>query len=475
MQQLSEHGTDVYADGRWTRSAASERIEVVNPSDGSPLGGISAGDPADARRAVAAAAAAFPGWAESPTADRAAAVHALADLIDEHADELAALAALDVGTPIARAKATVAGCAAITRRMAERVVELPLDTSVAAGIVTREPIGVVVAITPWNYPLYQAIVKLAPALAAGCTVVLKPSEVAPLQVLRFVELVDEAAILPPGVLNLVNGLGATVGEALVSHPDVMMVSLTGSTRAGARVTELAAPTVKRVALELGGKSPNVVLRGDVDLDRVALHNLDNLLANAGQTCTALTRLIVPRERLGEMEESLRTRLASVRAGDPFDPETTLGPLVSEPQRSRVRELVDRAVREGARVVEGPASPAPPAGGFFFAPVVLSGVDPASEIAQEEVFGPVLVVIPYDNDDDAVAIANHSAYGLSGCVWGDRDDALAAARRIQTGMVSINGARSSAERPFGGRKQSGNGRELGNEGLLEFFELKSISL
>jgi aldehyde dehydrogenase (NAD+) len=346
---------------------------------------------------------------------------------------------------------------------------------VGNSLVVREPVGVVGAITPWNYPLHQAVAKIAPALAAGCTVVHKPSEVAPLSAYLFAQLVDEVG-LPPGVYNLVSGTGPAVGEAIVAHPGVDMVSFTGSTRAGKRVAELAAATVKRVSLELGGKSANVVLP-DADLAAAVKVGVANCFLNSGQTCTAWTRMLVHTSRYDEAVETAAAAAAKYTAGDPTDPATRLGPLASATQRDRVRGYLERGVAEGARVVAGgPDATGLPERGYYVAPTVFAEVAPNATIAQEEIFGPVLSVIRYADEDEAVHIANSTVYGLAGGVWSaDTEHAVKVARRLRTGQVDINGARFNPLAPFGGYKQSGYGRELGAHGLAEFCEIKSLQL
>jgi aldehyde dehydrogenase (NAD+) len=334
---------------------------------------------------------------------------------------------------------------------------------------------VVGAITPWNYPLHQICAKVAPALAAGCTVVVKPSEVAPLNAFLLADLLDELG-LPPGVFNLITGLGPVVGEAMAAHPGIDMISFTGSTGAGRRVSEVASGTIKRVALELGGKSPNVIL-DDAPLQDAITDGVSKCYLNSGQTCSALTRMLVPRERLGEAEQIAAAVAAHFAPGDPFDPETTLGPLVSDAQRERVRSYIRKGQEEGAKLVAGGAEP--PEGlerGFFVRPTVFSEVTPDMTIAQEEIFGPVLAIMPYDDEDDAVRIANDTVYGLAGGVWSaDEERAKQVARRIRTGQVEINGGAFNPLAPFGGYKQSGHGRELGHFGLEEFLQVKSLQL
>jgi acyl-CoA reductase-like NAD-dependent aldehyde dehydrogenase len=331
------------------------------------------------------------------------------------------------------------------------------------------------AITPWNYPLHQIAAKVAPALAAGCTIVLKPSEVAPLNAFVLAEVMDEIG-LPPGVFNLVSGTGSVVGEAIAGHEEVDLVSFTGSTRAGRRVAELAAATVKRVTLELGGKSATVILP-DADLDRAVAAGITMCMLNSGQTCTALSRMLVPRARLAEAERIAAASLESYTPGNPFEDTTRLGPLISAAQRERVRAYIQKGIDEGAKLVTGGVDP--PEGlekGFFVRPTVFSEVRRDMAIAQEEIFGPVLSIIPYDTEDEAIEITNDSIYGLAGAVWSaDADHALEVARRIRTGQVDINGGSFNPLAPFGGFKQSGHGRELGRFGLEEYLEIKSLQL
>ena len=343
------------------------------------------------------------------------------------------------------------------------------------SLIVREPIGVVGAITPWNYPLHQVCAKVAPALAAGCTIVVKPSEVAPLSAFMLADILDELG-LPAGVFNLVTGVGPVVGEALAAHPDVDMISFTGSTRAGKRVSEVAAGTVKKVALELGGKSPNVIL-DDAPLQDAVVDGVSKCYLNSGQTCSALTRMLVPRERLAEAEQIAAAVAQQFKPGDPFDPQTRLGPLVSDTQRERVRSYIRKGVEEGAKLVAGGEDPPEEQPrGYFVRPTVFSEVMPDMTIAQEEIFGPVLAIMPSADEEDAVQIANDTMYGLAGGVWSsDEEHAQRVARRIRTGQVEINGGTFNPLAPFGGYKQSGHGRELGPFGLEEFLQVKSLQL
>ena len=466
----------LFIDGARVPSASAETIAVVNPTTAEVVTHVPKGDPADVDRAVAAARRAFEEWSETPVATRAEYLRKISAAIREHVEELAELAATDVGTPVSSGRYMHAKLPASTfANMADNIERFEFETREGPLLLVREPVGVVGCITPWNYPLHQIAAKVAPALAAGCTVVVKPSEVAPLIAWRFAELVESVG-LPAGVFNMVSGLGPVVGEALATHPDVDMVSFTGSVRGGTRVAELAAASVKRVTLELGGKSPNVVLDDTEDLQSVVDGAVSGVTFNAGQTCSALTRLIVPRARLAEVEEIARGAAESTRVGDPSIDETELGPVVSSTQYDRVREYIEIGLAEGARLVAGGTDRPEGVGeGYFVAPTVFSDVESGMRIAQEEIFGPVLVIIPYETEDDAVRIANDSAYGLSGGVWsGSAERAERVAKRLRTGQVKVNGGAFNPAAPFGGYKHSGIGRELGPLGLEEFFETKALS-
>ena len=390
--------------------------------------------------------------------------------------EISQLIAREVGTPVNVSTIIQVGLPIMTfASMAELVGQVPWEETVGNSTVVREPVGVVGAITPWNYPLHQIAAKVAPALAAGCTVVLKPSEVAPLNAFVLAEVMHEIG-LPPGVFNLVSGTGLDVGEAVACHREVDIVSFTGSTRAGKRVAELAAATVKRVTLELGGKSATVILP-DADFDRAVPAGVTMCFLNSGQTCNALTRMLVPRDRLRETEEIAVRTAESYTLGNPLDDTTRIGPLVSAAQRERVRAYIQNGIDEGAKLVIGGVDP--PEGlekGFFVRPTVFSEVRRDMTIAQEEIFGPVLSILPYDTEDEAIEIANDSVYGLAGAVWAaDAARATGVARRIRTGQVDINGGSFNPLAPFGGFKQSGHGRELGKFGLEEYLEIKSLQL
>ncbi len=464
----------LYIDGAWVAPIGTDTIDVVNPATEEVVGRVPLGNAADVDAAVGAARRALGAWAGAPLAERQAVLSAVAAGLEARADEMAALITSELGMPLTLSRPIQVGLPMATFATAPAFAEeVPWTQEIGNSLVVREAIGVVGAITPWNYPLHQIAAKVAAAMIVGCTVVVKPSEVTPLNAFVLAEIMATAGV-PAGVFNLVTGEGPVVGEALAAHPGVDMVSFTGSTRAGRRVSEVAAATVKPVALELGGKSANVLL-DDTDLMRAVPDGVRKCVLNSGQTCSALTRMLVPRTRLAEAEAIAAAAMETIVVGDPLDPASNLGPLVSGLQRDRVREHLARAAADGQRLVTGGADT--PDGldrGYYVRPTLYSDVDPASALAQEEVFGPVLSLIAYDDEDDAVRIANDSSYGLAGGVWSADDDrALAVARRIRTGQVEINGAAFNPLAPFGGVKQSGHGREYGPWGLVEFTTVKSI--
>ncbi|MFC6084906.1 aldehyde dehydrogenase family protein [Sphaerisporangium aureirubrum] len=465
----------LYVRGAWVPSSSGDGTDVVDPATEQVVDRVPTGSPDDVDRAVAAAREAFPAWSRTPAAERAGLLSAAAGLLRERAEEIARIIATDMGAPypMALRVQTLVPLAVLEdhARMAAELDEA--GRRVGNSLIVREPAGVVAAITPWNYPLHQVMCKVAPALAAGCTVVLKPSEVAPLAAYALAEIFHEAG-LPPGVFNMVSGLGPVVGEALAAHPGVDVVSFTGSTRAGRRVAALAAHTIKRVALELGGKSANVILPG-ADMRAAVKVGVANAFINSGQTCSAWTRMLVHRDSYDEAVELSVAATAGYTLGGPFDEGTRLGPLVSAAQRDRVAGYVTRGQEEGARLVAG-GGDRPKERGFYIEPTVFAGVEPGMAIEQEEIFGPVLVIVPYATVDQAVEIANGTPYGLAGAVWADSEEAaVAVARRLRTGQVAINGGRFNHAAPFGGYKQSGVGRELGEYGLEEYQEIKSLQL
>jgi aldehyde dehydrogenase (NAD+) len=466
----------VFIDGEWVEPRGSETIAVVNPTTAETMATIPACTGEDADLAVRAAGAAFEAWSRTSRSERAGHLEAIAAGLGERSEEMAATISQEMGMPLKLSRIVQVGMPlGELAAMPGLLEEIAWEEEIGDSRVLREPVGVLGAITPWNFPLNQIAAKVFPALAAGCTVVLKPSEVVPLNSFILAEAI-EAAGLPGGVFNLVTGTGPVVGEAIAGHPGVDMVSFTGSTRAGRRVSELASATVKPVALELGGKSPNVIL-DDADLTRAVPDGVAKCFLNSGQTCSALTRMLVPREKLAEAEEIAAKTAEGFTPGDPFEDSTRLGPLVSATQRERVRGYIEKGEAEGAKLLTGGA--APPEGldrGYFVRPTVFSEVTPEMTIAQEEIFGPVLVIQPYDDEDDAVRIANDTVYGLAGGVWsGDRERAVAVARRIRAGQIEINGGAFNPLAPFGGYKQSGHGREHGRHGIEELLQVKSLQL
>ncbi len=466
----------IYIDGAWVASSGTGTIDVINASTEEVFGRIPEGTPEDVDRAVKAAKAAFPGWAATSKEERGKYLQRITDGLGARMQDIASTIASEVGMPLNLSMIIQAGLPTMTfGSMAQICDSFAFEEEVGNSLIVREPVGVVGAITPWNYPLHQIAAKVAPALAAGCTVVLKPSEVAPLNAFILADIIDEVG-LPAGVFNLVSGVGPVVGEAIASHPDVDMVSFTGSTRAGRRVSELASQTVKRVALELGGKSPNVIL-DDADIERAVSDGVGKCYLNSGQTCSALTRMIVPRSRLADVEAIAVTAAESYTPGDPFGGDARIGPLVSATQRERVRGYIQKGIDEGARLLTaGVEAPEGLDKGYYVRPTVFSDVTPSMTIAQEEIFGPVLAIMPYDTEDEAVQIANDTIYGLAGGVWsGDPDRAKRVARQLRTGQVEVNGGSFNPLAPFGGYKQSGNGRELGKFGLEEYLEVKSLQL
>jgi aldehyde dehydrogenase (NAD+) len=466
-----------FIGGQWTAPSSKESIDVHAAGTGEVMGKVPAGTEKDIGAAVAAARAAFDAWSATPAAKRAEYLQKISDGLKARAAELGSTIAQEVGMPIKLAGRIQAGLPiANFANYAKIVSSYEFEKKIGNSLVIQDPVGVVGAITPWNYPLHQIALKVAPALAAGCTVVLKPSEIAPFNAFILAEVVESAG-LPKGVFNLVTGFGPAAGEALVKHPGVDMISFTGSTRAGKRISEVAAQTVKRVALELGGKSASVILE-DADLAAAVKGTVSGCYLNSGQTCTALTRMLVPASKYEEAAKLAVEAAKGFTLGDPLSEATRLGPLSSRMQLDRVRDYIKKGIAEGAELLTGgadqPEGVAP--GGYFVKPTVFGKVKNSMAIAQEEIFGPVLSIIPYKDEADAVNIANDSPYGLAGAVWsGDEAHAQKVARRIRAGQIDVNGGAFNMNAPFGGFKQSGHGREAGLYGLEEFLEYKSLQL
>ncbi|MGR3908924.1 aldehyde dehydrogenase family protein [Burkholderia sp. SR8] len=463
-----------FIDGDWVLPDGGDRFAVVCPSTEDTLCEIPLGNARDADRAVSAARRAFESWSTTSPHERASLLDRIHALLLERAELFATALALEMGAPISYARSAHVPLAAEHIRVArDNLASYPFIKPRGTTAIAREPIGVCALITPWNWPIYQITAKVGPALAAGCTVVLKPSELSPLSALLFAEVVADAGV-PAGVFNLLSGSGEAVGAALSSHPEVDMVSITGSTRAGVLVAQAAAPTVKRVAQELGGKSPNIVLP-DADLQRAIAPGVAAAFRNMGQSCSAPTRMIVPRDALGVVEELAVAALEQMAVGDPFNDATTHGPLANRAQFGRVAQMIDAGVGERAKLIAG--GPGRPAGldrGFYARPTIFSEVRTDMAIAQQEIFGPVLAILPYDTVDEAIAIANDTVYGLGAHVQGtDIEHVRAVAARIRSGQVHLNYPAWDPQAPFGGYKQSGNGREYGIEGMEEYMEVKSI--
>ncbi|WP_329122416.1 aldehyde dehydrogenase family protein [Streptomyces sp. NBC_01353] len=455
----------MYIGGEWRPAASTDTIPVVNPADEQVIGRVPAGTAEDVDAAVHAARAAFPGWAATPPAERAKLIGALRDALAARAEEIAATVTAELGAPPQLAATVHAGLPiAVAGSYAELAATHSFEEKVGNSTVYSEPVGVVGAITPWNYPLHQIVAKVAPALAAGCTVVLKPAEDTPLTAQIFAEAVHASGI-PAGVFNLVTGLGPVAGQALAEHEGVDLVSFTGSTAVGKRIGALAGGAVKRVALELGGKSANVILPS-ADLGKAVAVGIANVMANSGQTCSAWTRMLVP---AGRYDEAVALAAEAVKK---YVPGERVGPLVNAKQQQRVRGYIEKGVEEGARIVAG-GPEAPRETGYYVSPTVFADVTPDMTIAQEEIFGPVVSILRYEDEEDALAIANGTVYGLAGAVWGEPEAAVAFARRMDTGQVDINGGRFNPLAPFGGYKQSGVGRELGAHGLAEYLQTKSL--
>ncbi|HEY1607703.1 MAG TPA: aldehyde dehydrogenase family protein [Paraburkholderia sp.] len=466
-----------YINGEWVEPASGGTFaDIVDPATEALTGKLSMGTAADVDRAVDAARAAFPAWSQSTREERIALLERVIELYQSRLGEIAEAVCSEIGAPIALCKGLQAPIGLAQFQAALNTLRhFEFETSHGKSYVRREAVGVAALITPWNWPLNQITAKVAPALAAGCTIVLKPSEIAPLDAMIFAEIMHEAGT-PAGVFNMIYGEGAVVGAALSSHPDVDMVSITGSTRAGVQVAISAAPTVKRVAQELGGKSPLLIL-DDTDLLAAVTSGVVQCMTNSGQTCVAPTRMLVPRERYEEAVKIAAAVADAVVVGDPTNPATKMGPISNRAQYDKVQRMISVGIEEGARVAAGgPGRPAGIERGFYARPTIFADVRNDMRIAREEIFGPVLTMIPYDGEEDAIAIANDTEYGLAGYIASsDAERARRVAARLRVGSVRINGAMLDITVPFGGYKTSGNGREYGSEGLAEFLECKSVTV
>ena len=464
----------VYIDGRWVPANGEGKIEVVNPTTEEEIGSVPIGDVTDVNKAIKAARLAFPSWSESSIEERQGYLNALSAAIGERGEEIAELITSEVGTPINYSRMAMVGTPRVVSRSYAKILDsFEWEEEMRNSLIVKEPIGVVGMITPWNFPLHQIIGKVAPALAAGCTMVLKPSKEAPLNAFLLADIMDEIG-LPKGVFNLVSGHGREIGETLSSHPEVDMVSFTGSTSAGVSVSRAAAPTIKRVTLELGGKSANVIM-DDADIQKAAKMAVYACFNNSGQECSSLSRLIIPTSARDEVVEVISSTLDRYTVGDPMDEGVKCGPMVSARQQESVSGYIASGIAEGATLVSGgEGMPEGLSTGFFVKPTVFADVTPEMTVFREEIFGPVLTISTYETEEEAISMANDSEYGLSGGVWSeDEDRALRVARSLRTGQVSINGGAFNISAPFGGYKLSGNGRELGSHGLEEFLEVKAI--
>jgi aldehyde dehydrogenase (NAD+) len=471
--------TEFYIDGKWVAPEAPRELEVINPADETAFAVISMGSEADVNKAVAAAKKAFPAWSRTTKEERLGYLEKLLAVYEKRSAEMAKTISQEMGAPITLATQAQAASGwghikAFIRTVKNFEFDRPLNDKMTTEHIAHEPVGVCGLITPWNWPMNQITLKVVPAVAAGCTVVLKPSEIAPLNAMLFAEIMDEAGF-PAGVFNLVNGDGPTVGEAMSRHPDIDMMSFTGSTRAGVAVQKAAADTVKRVALELGGKSPNIVF-ADADIQKAVKRGALHCFNNTGQSCNAPTRMLVERSVYDEAVEVAAETAKNCKVGDPAEEGNHIGPLVSQMQFDKVQALIQKGIDEGARLVAGGTGR--PDGlnrGYFVKPTVFADVNNDMTIAREEIFGPVLAMIPFDTEEEAIEIANDTPYGLAAYVQsGDQARAQKVARKLRAGMVLLNGAQRPGGSPFGGYKMSGNGREGGEWGLHDFLEVKAIS-
>ena len=466
----------IYIDGKWVPAEGDGKIEVINPANEQVIGSVPVGTEGDVNAAISAARAAFPSWSKSSIEERQGYLNAISSAIAERGEEIAKLISSEVGTPINYSRMAMVGTPRVVAKSYAKILEtFEWEEKVRNSLIVKEPIGVVGMITPWNFPLHQIVGKVAPALAAGCTMILKPSKEAPLNAFILADIIDECG-LPAGVFNLVSGHGREIGEVISSHPEVDMVSFTGSTSAGVSVSKAASETVKRVTLELGGKSANIIL-DDADIAKASKMAVYSCFNNSGQECSSLSRLLVPASHRDEIVNIIATTMERYSVGDPMDESIKCGPMVSESQQKSVSEYISLGISEGATLISG--GEGLPDGintGFFVKPTVFADVTADMSIFREEIFGPVLSISTYEDEDEAISMANDSEYGLSGGVWsGDEERAMRIAKSIRTGQVSINGGAFNISAPFGGYKLSGNGRELGRHGLEEFLEIKAIQL
>jgi len=466
----------LYIDGKWVLPMGNESIDVINPATEEIIGKIPVGSVEDIDKAASSARIAFESWSKSSIESRIDILNGLSNALKERGEEIAQTITAEVGTPIGYSRVAMVGTPRVVSRSYAKILEnFDWEEKVRNSIICKEPIGVCAFITPWNFPLHQIIGKVAPAIAAGCTMILKPSKEAPLSAFILADILHEIG-LPPGVFNLVSGHGSEIGNYMSSHPEVDMVSFTGSTGAGVSVSEAAAPTVKRVTLELGGKSANVAL-DDADPILVAKKAIGACHQNSGQTCSALTRLIIPESMSNEVYKIIAEKNNSYHPGDPLEENTRCGPMVSLRQQKSVSEYIESGINEGATLISGGLGmPEGISKGFYVKPTIFANVTTEMKIWKEEIFGPVLVITTYKNEKEALMLANDSIYGLSGGVWSkDEERAIRFAKKMRTGQVSVNGGAFNVSAPFGGYKLSGNGRELGTHGLNEFLEIKSIQL
>ncbi len=463
-----------YINGTWVDPIKAHDFEVINPATEKPIAKISLGTAADVDCAVAAAKAAFDSYSQTSREERLTLLQRIAAAYQAHYDEMAQTISLEMGAPAWLSKVAQAATGlGHLQQTIEVLKSYRFEEQKGSTLLRKEPVGVCGMITPWNWPVNQIATKVVPALAAGCTMVLKPSEIAPLSGYLWTKILHEAGV-PAGVYNMVNGDGQTVGEAISRHPDIDMVSFTGSTRAGVAVATAAAPSVKRVTQELGGKSANIILE-DADLEKAVAAGVQSCFLNSGQSCNAPTRMLVPRARHAEAVAIAKAAAEQVKVGDPFADGTTIGPVVSRAQYDKIQGLIEKGIGEGAELVTGgPGRPEGLRAGYYVRPTVFANVRNDMTIAREEIFGPVLSILPYENEEDAIRIANDTRYGLSGYVQsGDVEHARRVAKRIRSGNVHLNGAQADFSAPFGGYKQSGNGREWGEHGLEEYLETKAI--